>query len=70
MASSAWSGTGTVVVPSEVRLCMTMLTSSAPNFGESVLFQDAADLASGEDAQSTHRRRRTSSRIRRAVGAG
>lgn len=27
---------------------------SAPNFGESVLLQDAADRASGEDAQSTH----------------
>src|SRR5437667_7434086 len=46
------------------------VTPSTPNIGESVLLQNPADVAPGEDAKSTHRRRRTSSRTRLNAGAG
>jgi hypothetical protein len=46
MASLAWSGIGTVIVPSEVRPRHDDVASPALNLGESVVHQDTADFVS------------------------
>ena len=51
---SVWSGTGTVTVPTSVCRCITNVVSALPDHLETVLFENAADFWSGEDAERTH----------------
>ena len=54
MASSGWSGTGTVAVPASVPTLHHHMTTALPDLAEAVFFKNLVGVSAGKNAQFTH----------------